>query len=220
MTRFVLASSPLVGPPALGPLARSLIALGAEAVVPVAPADLDAHLAAIAEHTGPADGPTVLVAYSAAGPRANLLASALDPDAIVFLDARLPADGLAPDDEARFADFLDALPIDADGHLPPWSEWWPDGVLDSLCPDPERRSELVSGCPSLPRAMFSTPVPAPPFGGRCGYVLLDAGYADQAAAARSAGWPVVELPGATHLSPFVDPDRVATLVHAIADELV
>lgn len=218
--RFVLASSPLVGPTALEPLARSLVALGAVAVVPATPADLDEHVDAIAAHAGSADDRDVLVAYSAAGPRANLLASGLHPEAIVFVDARLPADGAAPDAEGRFADFLDALPVDAAGHLPPWVDWWPDGVLEALCPDPERRRELVAGCPSLPRSMFSTPIPAPPFAGPCGYLLLDAGYADQAATARRAGWPVAELDGGSHLSPFVDPDRVADLVRTVADELV
>jgi len=41
------------------------------------------------------------------------------------MDARLPADGAAPDAEPAFAELLDRLPIDADGTLPPWPSWWP-----------------------------------------------------------------------------------------------
>lgn len=164
-------------------------------------------------------GPSVFVAFSAAGPRAFAVAEASQPTAIVFLDARLPADGVAPDSEPAFADLLDALPIDVDGNLPPWAEWWPEEVLTSLCPDPSMRADLVAGCPAVPRASFSVPIPAPPFNGSCGYVQLSDGYADQRDLAAQRGWPTATVVGGTHLSPFVQPESVAPAVLDVIERL-
>lgn len=218
MTTFVLASSPLVGPTSVEPLGDALRVLGHTVSTPPVPADLEAFVGAVSADLAQADE-AVLVPFSAAGPRAFAVADVQRPRAIVFLDARLPADGHAPDAEPAFAKLLDALPQDADGRLPVWSTWWPDEVMSTLCPDPVRRAELVEGCPRVPRAMFSQPIPAPAYDGPCGFVMLSEAYRDQRDVAAERGWPVSEVEAATHLSPFVDPDVVASALVSTVERL-
>ena len=201
----VLANSPVVGPLTLQPLAKSLAARGVAAVVAPAPSDLDAYISAVA---AAAAHHVVLAGFSAAGPRLFAVAEAIDPAGIVFLDARLPDDGVAPSDETAFAELLDRLPLDGGGMLPPWSAWWPDGVIDALCPDREQRDAFVGDCPTVPRAMFDRPIPAPPFDGPCGFVAFADGYADQRELAEHRDWPTVRLEH-HHLAPLVAPDDVA-----------
>ena len=151
----------------------------------------------------------MLVGFSAAGPRLFAVAAAVEPDAVVFMDARLPADGAAPDAEPAFAELLDRLPIDADGTLPPWPSWWPAAVLESLVPERSIRDAFVAECPRVSRAMFSTPIPAPTYGGPCAYLAFGDTYADQRSVALDRGWPVRTLGGHRHLAPLVAPDAVA-----------
>ncbi len=215
MTRFALASSPLVGAGALEPLADALRRLGHAVQLPDAPAELDAHGSIFA---GLAPDAT-LVAYSAAGPRAELLADAARSSAIVYLDARLPIDGAAPDDDEQLRGLLDQLPLDDAGRMPPWTEWWPEETLATLVPDTDRRAVLAASCPRVARAVMSTPVSAPGFDGACGYVVLSEPYRSAARAADDAGWPVVDVAGATHLSPFVEPEVVASALLAVTERL-
>lgn len=218
MTSLLLASSPLVGPTTLEPLAGELDRLGHTVFTPPAPHDLDEYIRAVSTDLDVA-APTVMVAFSAAGPRAFAVAAMSAPQAIVFLDARLPADGVAPDTEPRFAELLDALPHDSDGNLPPWVTWWGDDVMADLIPDELNRADFIAGCPCVPRSMFSRSIPAPEYAGPCGYVLLSEGYRDQYDVAATRGWPVHRVESATHLSPFVDPVPVAAAVADVAGRL-
>lgn len=131
------------------------------------------------------------------------------PAAAVFLDARLPDDGVAPDQDAAFAELLDALPSD-DGLLPAWPDWWPPEVMAALLPDVRVRDALRSTCPRLHRSMFSRPVPAPDYSGPCGFVGFGDGCADAAAEARRRGWPTTVIGRAHHLWPVVEPETSAS----------
>ncbi len=213
----VLASSPLIGPLAISTLAAELAARGFDVATPSAPVALDRYIAAVARPCRAR--PCVLVGFSAAGPRLFAVASVARPDAIVFMDARLPDDGAAPDDEPAFADVLDRLSLDADGLLPPWPSWWPDGVLDSLVPEPAQRAAFVAECPRVPRAMFSVPLPAPAFDGPCAYLAFGNTYADQRDLAARRGWPVATIDGARHLAPLVAPAHVADGLIALIGRL-
>jgi hypothetical protein len=211
---IVLASSPLVGPGAMQAVADGLRRHGRHVDVPEVPADLDEFAASLGTAVRP---DSVVVGFSAAGPRLFHAAAAARPAGIVFLDARLPADGVPPDAPPEFADFLDTLPV-VDGLLPPWPEWWPDAIAE-LIPDAEQRATFASGCPSVERAMFSRPIPAPPFDGPCGFVGLGDGYAADADEARRRGWPVAVVDEAHHLWPVTEPDAVAAAVAAMIDRL-
>jgi len=201
----VLASSPLVGPEAMSSLAEALSVGGLEVSIPDAPADLGEFTASVAGVVRP---DSIVVGYSAAGPRLFTIAEAARPVALVFLDARLPADGVAPDHDPRFAELLDSL-APVDGLLPAWTDWWPSGVMESLLPDERARFALRSACPRVRRSMFSEPIPAPPYSGPCGFIGLGDGYADDAAEARRRHWPTTVIEGAHHLWPIVEPEQSA-----------
>lgn len=211
----MLASSPLVGAEAMQGVADRLRWSGREVAVPDVPPDLDEFAASVAAHIRPT---SVLVGYSAAGPRLFQVAALARPAAVVLLDARLPADGVAPDAAPEFAESLDRLPV-ADGLLPPWSEWWPDAIAE-LIPDRETRSTFARTCPRVDRAMFSRPIPAPDFDGPCGFVGLGDGYATDAEHARRRGWPVMVVDGANHLWPVVEAAAVADALGEMIDRLV
>jgi hypothetical protein len=210
----VLVSSPLVGSGAMLAVAESLRASGRDVVVPEVPADLDAFTASAAAAIRPN---SVMVGVSAAGPRLFHVAATARPAAIVFLDARLPVDGAAPDDTPRFAAFLDQLPV-VDGVLPPWPDWWPDTIAE-LIPDETERATFRSGCPPVPRTMFSRPIPAPAYDGPCGFLGLGDGYAEDAAEAERRGWPVMVLADAHHLWAVTEPSAVAAAVGDLIDRL-
>lgn len=214
MNPIVLASSPLVGSGAMQAVAAGLRRSGRVVEVPDVPSDLDEFVASVAAAVRP---DSVVVGFSAAGPRLFQVAAAARPERLVFLDARLPADGVAPDAEPTFAEFLDALPT-VDGQLPPWPEWWPDAIAE-LIPDAAQRATFASRCPPIGRAMFSRPIPAPPFDGPCGFVGFGDGYATDAEAARQRGWPVTVVDGAHHLWPVTEPDTVAEVVVEMIDRL-
>ena len=213
--RFVLASSPAVGPLALARLAVALRARGATVVTPVAHPDLASYLEA-ASAPAPAD---VLVGYSGGGPRLFAVAARLHPRAIVFMDAGLPADGAAPDADPAMAAALDSLPLDDNGMLPPWPAWWPDSVLARLCPDAELRSQFAADCPQVPRIIYAQPIPAPPFEGPCAYLAFGDVYAAERKLAERSGWPTATL-ARGHLAPLTAPDEVAVELIELASRML
>ncbi len=215
---IVVASSPLVGPLTTDTLAGAIRGHEVPTITAPAPLALDAWLDALAVAAGAAAAPVVLVGFSAAGPRLPAAAERLGADALVFLDARLPADGVAPTDgEPNFEALLDPL-TDSDGVVAPWSQWWSEELLASLIPDVTLRRRFAAECPPVPRSYFSMPVPAPDFDGPCGYVSLGESYPLSVIQARSRRWPLVELDG-HHLWPLVRPDAVATAVLDVVHQL-
>lgn len=109
---------------------------------------------------------------------------------------------------------------DAEGWLPPWSQWWGDEVLAELLPDPRMRKDFAAGCPPLPLAMFREVHPAVlPWPDAPGaYLRLSEAYEDEAAKARKRGWPVTAQPS-HHLAPLTEPRRVSARLCELLDQL-
>ena len=227
MISIVLASSPLVGHGAMAGVAEELRHSDRVVCVPHVPIDPASFTESVAtsiresirESITDSDERAVVVGFSAAGPRLFEVASAARPAALVFLDARLPADGIAPDAESRFAELLDSLPLAPDGTLPAWPDWWPPELLATLIPDPDVRNAFARACPRPLRSVFAHPIPAPSYDGPCGFVGFGDGYAADAAEAARRGWPVCVLPGAHHLWPVVAPVAVAAAIVEMIDRL-
>ncbi|NUR07820.1 MAG: hypothetical protein HOQ45_12540, partial [Nocardioidaceae bacterium] len=102
---------------------------------------------------------------------------------------------------------------DADGLLPPWTEWWPSEDTAVLLPDGTVRAAVEREQRRLPLAYFEAAVPSPP-GWRdlpAAYLAFGEAYAEETARARASGWRVEVLPG-EHLHLVVDPEAVADFV--------
>jgi len=139
----------------------------------------------------------------------------------VFVDAGLPIPGQT---------WMDTVPAelaaqvremaDAQGWLPPWSQWWGDEVLAGLLPDPEARRNFAAGCPRVPLAMFEEVHPPAPRwpDAPAAYLPLSEAYEDEAARARELGWPVARQIS-HHLAPLTEPGVVAGSVHELLGQL-
>jgi len=226
--RLLLVHSPLVGPASWDAVAVDLAGRGYEVGLP----DLTGTLAAgppyiprqaetIARAT--AGRPAVLIGHSGAGPLLALAGAlaGITVQGYVFVDAGLPIPGQS---------WMDTVPAelsaqvrdmaDAQGWLPPWSQWWGDEVLAELLPDPRMRQDFAVGCPRLPLAMFREVHPAaPPWPvAPAAYLQLSEAYEDEAATARKLGWPVARLPG-HHLALLTEPGLVAASIRELLGQL-
>ena len=224
---FVLVHSMLLGPRSWAPVAASLAAAGAEAIVPslAGVTDLDeppfwpAVAARVGEAVGrlPAGRPVVVVAHSNAGLLVPVIvrASPRPVAGCVFADARLPArSGATPTATPERLEFLRAR-VTA-GRLPPWTEWWAEDEVARLFPDPETRAAVSAEQPRLPLSYYEQRIPAPAGWDDppCGYVLFGPPYDVMAREARERGWAVEEIPGG-HLHQLVDPATVAARLVAM-----
>jgi hypothetical protein len=179
------------------------------ALVAAAVADLDAQTA------------LVLVGHSGAGPLLPLIAQRLPhaPAGFVYVDAGLPRRGAwldsAPGELARE---LEAAAID--GKLPPWTEWWDPADLEAELPDPSQRAAVASQLEPLPLAMFTEERPEPPrWRDRPStYLLLSAGYTDEAEHARGLGWATDTLE-CGHLGLLTQPADVAARIGSLIEHL-
>lgn len=210
---IALVPSPLLGSETWEPVRQRLEAAGRDAEVLAVPPDatagpddvLRALLAAL-----PRERHVVLVPHSNAGLYVAALAAGRAVDAVVFVDAGLPApDGPTPTAPAALLPFLAAQADDA-GVLPPWTQWWPEQDVAALFPDDDVRARVERQQPRLPLAYFHGTVPAPPGWAAlpCAYLAFGSTYADEAARATAEGWVVSRVPG-RHLHMLVDPDGVA-----------
>lgn len=205
----MLVPSPLLGPATWQPTSRWLEEAGHDCLV------LDVDRAASQAPAG-----SILVPHSNAGYHAPRLAAARNAAATVYVDAALapldlPATTLAP---PEFLSFLEGL-ADADGLLPPWTEWWPD--LDGVFPSRESRARVEAEQPRLPLSYFTQRVAVPPHWSARpnAYLAFGATYADEIALSESLGWPTRVLDGA-HLHQLHDPAGVgAALVELSAASL-
>src|SRR6266436_3363265 len=169
VTRLLLVHSPLVGCATWDLVAADLARCGWEVGVP----DLTGTVTA-----GPpycvrqaeviarsASGqPAILIGHSGAG---SLLAAAgaiIDQvRGYIFADAGLPTPGqtwmqtVPPELATQLREMADNQ-----GWLPPWPQWWGDGALAELIPDPAARRHFAVGCPRLPLAMFDEVQPPAP----------------------------------------------------------
>jgi hypothetical protein len=218
---FVLLHSPAVGPATWQPVARRLRQAGQGTVVPSlvtvgagAPPYWPRIVAAVAASLAgvPDDHQLVLVAHSNASIFVPVLVDVLArPVACcLFADAGVPvSSGAMPVIGADFLPFLRGL-ADADGRLPPWTEWWSELDVAALFPDELTRQMISAEQPRLPLRYFleQVPVPAGWDDRRCGYLLFSQAYEGAADQARARGWPVRTARG-EHLHQVVDPDVVS-----------
>lgn len=199
---YLLVPSPLLGPAAWAPVAEILEARVVE---------VDAVAEAAA---GRSD--VVLVVHSNAGLYAPSLAARIGAQATVYVDAALAGDGpdtaLAP---PRFLEFLTGL-ADDDGLLPPWTQWWEEGI-DDLFPDAATRAAVEAEQPRLPLSYFTSRVPVPAgWADRpSAYLAFGDTYAEEIAFAHAHGWPVTGIPG-RHLHQLIAPAEVAAAITELA----
>jgi hypothetical protein len=212
---FVLVHSPLVGPTTWSWVADELRRRGHDVVVPSLleaatsgswQACVDAVVAAVSRGV-----PVVLVGHSGAGPLLPAIAEQLGswPSSLVFVDATLPPPtGETPLAPEQFLPVLTALA--QEGLLPPWSEWFEPGTMETLIPDRRRREAVLAELPRLPLSYFRARVPMPHgWASAAGaYVLLSEAYRHDADQAASRGWPVIQLPG-SHLDLVTQPVTLA-----------
>lgn len=214
---FLLVHSPLVGPSTWVPTADLLRARGHDGAVPDLTGVADASVPRwgwlvrqAAAATDDLNGPVTVVGHSGAGAFLPAIGAALEErlGGLVFVDAVLPATDGAHRAPPRQLELLDQQT--SDGVLRRWLEWWPDDVARELVPDDELRSALLSEMPRLPRDLYDEVVPLPGgwTDGRCAYVRLSAGYAEQHDEARRRGWVTAAL-DADHLAICTQPELVA-----------
>jgi hypothetical protein len=220
MTVVALMGSPLLGPAVWSSTAAALKESGwpvsvipALAPAPRSPRQVLEH---VVEHL-PADRPVVVIVHSNAGLYVPALGSRRRVVGSVFVDAALPpAAGDVPMAPPQMQPVLRDM-ADADGLLPPWTQWWAEDELQSLFPDAATRTEVEAEQQRIPLEYFTATLQVPE-----GWHLRPAAYLsfsdaydrqrDQAAA---WGWPVSTLTG-THLHSLADPEGTAA---AIADLL-
>jgi hypothetical protein len=226
--RLVLAHSPLIGAASWDAVAVDLAGRGYEVSLP----DLTGTLAAGPPYVprqaeaiarGASGRPAVLIGHSAAGPLLAL-AGALTGElrGYVFVDARLPIPGQSWMDTAPPGVVAQRRAMaDAEGWLPPWSQWWGDEALAGLLPDPRRRREFTASCPRLPLAMFAEVHPQAPGwpAAPAAYLQLSDAYEDPAARAKELGWPVTRRLS-HHLALLTEPAVVAEALCALLDQIL
>ena len=220
MTRLVLLPSPLLGPAAWQPVAEALrarrwpVSVAALPVRVASPEDvLNGFLAAIPDEPGMA-----LVPHSNAGRYVGAIAEQRDVAATVFVDATPPEPETTPMAPTELIEHLQTL-VDADGLLPPWTEWWLESEMAELFPDQAARRLVEEGQPRLPLAYFRASLPGPSrWDGAAAYLAFGDGYAGERDAAADRGWPIRTLPGG-HLHMLVDSAAVATAVEGLLAEL-
>jgi hypothetical protein len=227
---FVLVHSPLVGQYTWMPAAAELGRQGFATIVPSLLAVLEGgapfHAAiagCVARAVARSDpgGPLILVAHSAAGAYLPTIRAGLERpvSGYVFVDARLPQDGLSllDDSPADFAAQLRAMA--RAGWLPPWSEWFGGEAMGEVIPDDVARGRFLGELRRIPLALFQERIPVPGAwpDAPCGYLRLSEAYAPEAEQARAWGWPVVEL-AAQHLHMLVDPPAVVRAILELVGE--
>jgi hypothetical protein len=215
-------ASALLGPAAWAPIEKELRSRGWDVVTAPAADEVDPETpedAAFGYATAiPADRPVILIPHSNAGNFVPTLISIRNVERVVFVDATLPVasgiQALAP------RELLAALEtrVDADGVLPPWTEWFDERQVAGLFPDGATRFHIESQQPQLPidflRGSLAIDVgwertPA-------SYLAFGNTYAAEIDRARAMSWPVIQLNG-RHLHMLVDPVGVADAILTLID---
>lgn len=220
MTKVVMIGSPLLGPAVWRPTAVALASLDWDVQVIPGPARAPRHPDEVLEHLLgrlPTDEDLAVVAHSNAGLYVPALSTHRRVVASVFADAALPpatgAAGMAPGDRH---DALRRM-ADADGLLPPWTDWWGEDEVAALFPDIATRAAVESEQQRLPLTYFtaSLPVPNAWTNRPAAYLAFSDAYDRERDAAAEWGWAVRTLPGG-HLHPLVNSAAVAAAI----DELM
>lgn len=215
--RFLLVHSPVVGPSTWRWVADALVIAGNQASVPdLVPAAVTGDPAALVEqavaHCSTAED-VVIVGHSGAGAVLPAIAAGLPsgPCLLVFVDAGLPP---CAGTFSVGGDFLGPLrELASDGLLPTWSQWWGDGVLETLIPHDQRRHQIEAELPRVPLSFYETVLEAPRnwCTNPTAYILLSEAYRQDAQRAAAVGWPVVERLGG-HLDLVNDGEGIASIL--------
>ena len=220
VSSFVLIHSPLVGPTTWSWVANELGKYGHQVIVPsllraATSGSWEACVDGVVAEAAPGV-PHVLVGHSGAGPLLPVIANQLNTSRLVFVDASLPpTDGESALIPEQFLGALTALA--QGGLLPPWSEWFELGTMETLIPDPVRRDAILAELPRLPLSYFQGRVPMPDAwaAAPCTYVLLSEAYRHEAEQAAARGWPVVEILG-SHMDVVSQPLPLAAALRSQA----
>lgn len=168
----------------------------------------------------------VLVVHSGAGTLLPDIAAEAEKAKVsvagaVLVDAALPHPGLSWTESApeELRDQVRAMA--KDGFLPPWHEWFPEGTLEELLPDPGTRSRFREDVPRLPLAYLeekaaALPGPDPERGA---YLLLSPAYERQADEAGRSGFLVARRE-MHHLAPLTHPETVGSAVAELVGALL
>ena len=223
--QVLLVHSPLLGRSSWGGVPARLAELGYAVAVPDLRPVLDSgppfyeRLFQVIAELADGGEAVAVVGHSRAGP---LLPGALarigaNRATAVFLDARLPHDGLTWLETLTAERRAALLGSVENGFLPPWDRWFPRAALAELLPDQAVRQRFRDELRGLPAELLTEPMPPSVWDGRVGtaYVQLSAAYAAIADQAQAVGWPVARY-SMDHLAPLTRPREVAD---AIADSL-
>ncbi|MFG1933793.1 alpha/beta fold hydrolase [Mycobacterium sp. NPDC048908] len=157
----------------------------------------------------------VVVGHSAAGALLPAVAEAVGARTrgAVFVDAMLPQPGRTWFDTAPPGMETQLRGLATDGVLPPYHDWFPDGVLAQLVPDTVRRDRMIAENPRLPVAYFDEPAPQARFTDSvaCAFIRLGAPFDAAADKAERLGWWVARRDW-DHLRMLSDPAAVADVI--------
>ena len=157
------------------------------------------------------EGPTTLIVHSGAGGLAAYLAAtcAGNISQVVFVDAILPHP-----DRNWFATANESFAarirgMTADGLVPSWDRWFPEGALASLIPDHSLRKRFTRELKPVPVAFLDEVAPGTELNDLSGwsYLRLSKVYEDEAKAARHLGYPTLRL-DLHHLAMMTHPAEV------------
>ncbi|OJF15368.1 hypothetical protein BG844_04865 [Couchioplanes caeruleus subsp. caeruleus] len=209
-----------LGPAAWQPVAAAMRRLGLTAVVPTPPvpavADPAVVLATLRDQLPERDD-LVLVPHSNAGLYVPGLVTDPRVRNVVFVDAVLPPPtGDLPTAPAPMQDLLRDR-VDADGRLPPWTDWWPEDDVAGLFPDAATRRRVAAEQQRVPFGYLSARVDLPAGWDHvpAAYLAFGDGYAAELADARGRGWPVHAMTGG-HLHMVCDPEAVTAEILRLA----
>jgi hypothetical protein len=165
--------------------------------------------------------PDIIVGHSGAGVLLPVLAEALDPTFVAFIDAVVP-DGDTYTPSTEFVKFIDSLATHG-SLLPQWHLWWGHDVMTELVPDADQRAQIAADTPRVPRSFYDDAVQLPNgWSSRAGCVMLQlsAGYEEFRSRAETLGWPTDAIDG-QHLDvatrPAVVRERLLQLLATSVD---
>jgi Alpha/beta hydrolase family len=198
---LLFVHSPLVGPSTWAATAQVLGTSGFRCQLPdlrnaftVGPPYYPKLAAAAAEAVAGSD-PVVLLGHSAAGPLLPSIADAIAgrTRGAIFIDALLPHPARSWFDTAPPALRRQLQGMADDDLLPPWSDWFPPGAIETLLPDPALRRAFIEEIPQVPVSYFAEPAPLTRSWATvpCALVRLSAAYDNAADEAERRGWWVV-----------------------------
>ena len=207
---YLLVHSPLTGPACWDGVRVALTQRGYQAQVAVFPPLTDPVTVAqaIADQAGSG---TVVVLHSGAGSLAPAIADLSDGRVIAaaFVDAVLPHPGRSWFDTASAGLGQRLRDLVIDGCVPSWDQWFGEGAMAQLLPDPAQREAFERELTSTPVSWLEGPAPDIDFGlePASAFLRLSKIYEDEAAEARHRGWPTLRL-DLGHLALMTHPAEV------------